>query len=557
MLVAGSNRLIANEGFCQTVDAYLRAALGTDFGLWVRLESQWFAWPGWQPIGEELCADSLPLVDLLDAAASRLTATSIAAAPDREVLAVPFSEGAVTVVAVASLTTAELPQRLGRSLQQGLALSRKFEESQVGVEECATQISEDFEQILYLQTLGQHLQMCEVSRSPLDVARVVLPVLRDLIRAESLLLITPPHQPAAEGSDPLTAAAPDLVVGQQDVKPLIWRQIMRQFQSAAHTQPVIRNRLQGEIDGICLSGLDSFLLTPIARDQQQIGWLLALNRTRDPVREQAHAHYPPWGLSGAEFGTVESGLMQAAANMLATHAHNVHLFHDKERLLIGVLRSLINAMDAKDSYTCGHSDRVALVARRLGEELGLTREECNSLYISGLVHDIGKIGVPDAVLLKPGKLTDEEFAQIQRHPEQGYTILKHLNHLAQVLPGVLHHHERYDGRGYPRGLQGEAIPLAARILAVADSYDAMSSCRPYRTALLDAKVEAILREGAGSQWDPRVIEAFLRILPEIRALCGSSETHKQEVLTASTPPADDEALLHDSLSAALSMTTRT
>ena len=495
------------------------------------------------------------MVDLLDAAASRQAPTSIAAAVDRHVLAVPFSEENIAVVAVASVAATELPQSLGLSLQHGLVVARKLEESREAGEECASQISDDLEQILYLETLGEHLQYCEVSRSPLDVARVVLPVLGDLIRAESLLLLPPVDQPVAAESSSPAEVAPALMVGRQDLKPEIWRQIMRRFPSTAQAQPVIRNRLQGELDGVTLSGLGGFLLTRVARDDQQVGWLLAINRLPDPNRDYAIKHYPSWGLSDAEFGTVESGLMLAAANMLATHAHNVHLFHEKERLLIGVLRSLINAMDAKDSYTCGHSDRVALVARRLGEELGLTREECNSLYISGLVHDIGKIGVADAVLLKPGKLTDEEFAQIRRHPEQGHTILKHLNHLAQVLPGVLHHHERYDGQGYPRGLRGEEIPLSARILAVADSYDAMSSCRPYRLAMLEGKVEAILREGSGTQWDPRVIEAFFRILPEIRSICESAEIHTQAVLTTTMPAADDEALLHDSLSAALRMTT--
>jgi len=549
-----------DDGFVRRVDATVRSTLGDDFGLWVRCESQWLSWPGWKPIADEVGLDSVRVVELLAAAARRLAPTSLVSAPDRHVLAVPFTQGDALVVAVASLATEELPERLASSLQQGLALSLQLDESRLVVEESAQQISEDLEQVMYLQTLGAHLQLCEVSRSALDVARDVLPVLRDLIRAESLILVTPADKcdatrstgcPGPDAEDGLSLA---FRVGRQEIDADACRALVRRFRSAAQRQPVVRNRLRGEIDGGAPAGLNSFLLTQVAKDDLHVGWLLALNRTPDPDREKLHADYPAWGLSDEEFGTVESGLVLAAASMLATHARNVHLFHEKEGLLIGVLRSLINAMDAKDSYTCGHSDRVALIARRIGEEIGLTREECNTLYVSGLLHDIGKIGVADAVLLKPGNLTPEEYAHIQQHPERGHTILKHLDQLAQVLPGVLHHHERYDGRGYPRGLQGAAIPLAARILAVADSYDAMSSCRPYRKAMPEAKVEAILKEGAGAQWDPQVIEAFFRILPEIRGICGSAEIHTQAILTATLPNTMREGLMNDSLSAALSMT---
>jgi HD-GYP domain-containing protein (c-di-GMP phosphodiesterase class II) len=542
-----------DEDFCRRVDATVRNTLGEGFTLWVRWQSQWLAWPSWEPLGGDICLGSSKVIELLGTAASRMAPASIASAPDRQALAVPFTQGDALVVAVASLATDELLERLAVSLQQGLALSLQLDESRLVVEESTRQISEDLEQVMYLQTLGEYLQLCAVSRSALDVARGVLPVLRDLIRAESLMFLTPADESGDVGPYAQDGVSLALRIGRQDIDTDACRALVRWFRSAALRQPVIRNRLQGEVDGACLPGLDSFLLAPVAKDDLHTGWLLAVNRTRDPDRQNLYAGYPSWGLSDEEFGTVESGLMLAAASMLTAHAHNVHLFQEKERLLIGVLRSLINAMDAKDSYTCGHSDRVALIARRLGEELRLSREECNTLYVSGLLHDIGKIGVSDAILLKPGKLTNEEYVQIQKHPERGHTILKHLDHLAQALPGVLHHHERYDGRGYPRGLQGEAIPLAARILAVADSYDAMSSCRPYRTALPDAKIETVLKEGAGTQWDSQVIATFLRILPEIRGICSSAEIHTQAILTATLPDTIREGLMSDSLSAALSV----
>src|SRR5690606_20290161 len=130
-----------------------------------------------------------------------------------------------------------------------------------------------------------------------------------------------------------------------------------------------------------------------------------------------------------------------------------------------------------------HSERVAYMATRLGEAIGLDAETAQRLHIAGLVHDVGKIGVPEAVLCKPGRLTDEEFKLIKLHPEIGHRILRDIPQLADVLPGVLSHHERWDGKGYPHGLAGEEIPMFGRLIAIADSFDAMSSTRTYRSAM--------------------------------------------------------------------------
>ena len=167
------------------------------------------------------------------------------------------------------------------------------------------------------------------------------------------------------------------------------------------------------------------------------------------------------------------------------------------------------------STRVGHSERVAFYAQRLGEELGLDKQALERLYLTGLLHDIGKIGVDDAILRKPARLDDEEFAKINRHPESGWAILHGLEHLSYVLPGVLHHHEKFDGSGYPDGLAGENIPLDGRILAVCDAYDAMTSDRPYRQGMAHEKAESILRNGAGSHWDPELVTAFFRITSDV------------------------------------------
>jgi HD-GYP domain-containing protein (c-di-GMP phosphodiesterase class II) len=172
---------------------------------------------------------------------------------------------------------------------------------------------------------------------------------------------------------------------------------------------------------------------------------------------------------------------------------------------------MVSALDARDKYTRGHSERVACLGREIALELRLSEKETEDIYISGLLHDIGKIGVPDHVLLKPGRLTDEEFQIIKQHPTIGYEILKQIPAMSAVLPGVLHHHEAVDGSGYPFGLVGNAIPLMARILAVADSFDAMTTTRAYRPKMPLEKALGILRSEAGVQWDAQVVEAFLRL----------------------------------------------
>ena len=158
------------------------------------------------------------------------------------------------------------------------------------------------------------------------------------------------------------------------------------------------------------------------------------------------------------------------------------------------------------------------MAVELGRELGLREAEQNDVYLAGLLHDIGKIGIRDDVLTKRGSLTADELRHIQQHPIIGHRILAGLHSIAHLLPGVLYHHERYDGRGYPEGLKGDSIPLLARILAVADSFDAMNSSRPYHAAMPPERIDQVLREGAGMQWDPLVIDAYFRCRDRLVAI---------------------------------------
>ncbi len=183
-----------------------------------------------------------------------------------------------------------------------------------------------------------------------------------------------------------------------------------------------------------------------------------------------------------------------------------------ERAYLESIQTLRYTVEAKDRYTRGHSDRVSDYAMLLGERLNLSTREVKTLKVGGLFHDIGKIGIPDHILLKEGSLSPEEFKEIKKHPEIGKRILKNATIFNDIIPIVYYHHEKYDGSGYPEGLKGEAIPYLARITTIVATFDAMTSSRSYRKAIPIEKVIDEIKKNAGTQFDPAITEVFLNIL---------------------------------------------
>ena len=175
---------------------------------------------------------------------------------------------------------------------------------------------------------------------------------------------------------------------------------------------------------------------------------------------------------------------------------------------------LSRAIDARDAYTRGHSTRVTAIAEAIARRLNWDEERLELLQLGGPLHDVGKLAIPDELLRKPGRLDDEEMAQIREHPRLGARILLRLSAFRDALPYVLYHHERWDGTGYPSGKAGEEIPLEARVLAIADAFDAMTSDRPYRRALTRDEALAEIDRCAGTQFDPRIAEVFLELFAE-------------------------------------------
>ena len=186
----------------------------------------------------------------------------------------------------------------------------------------------------------------------------------------------------------------------------------------------------------------------------------------------------------------------------------------KEQMFLQTVTALSEAVDAKDRYTSGHSKRVAEYAKMIAKRLGKNLEEQDEIYRAGLLHDVGKIRIPEEIINKPGKLTDEEFNTIKIHPITGYNILRGISEETSIATAAKHHHERYDGKGYPNGLKGEEIPETARILGVADSYDAMASNRSYRKALPQEVIRAEIEKGRGTQFDPKIADIMLKLMEE-------------------------------------------
>ncbi len=238
----------------------------------------------------------------------------------------------------------------------------------------------------------------------------------------------------------------------------------------------------------------SLICVPLKHNDKIIGVLEVLNRKGD-----------------IPFNTHDMELLELIAAQCASPIINAKLYQNIRNLYKSTLKVLANALDAKDSYTHGHSQRVAEYSLAIAGELGLSSKEKDDLEFAALLHDIGKIGIRDNILCKPGKLTDEEFKIIQMHPVMSAQILEPIEFLVDKIPIVKHHHERYDGRVYPSKLAKDEIPFGARIICVADTFDAMTSNRSYRKGLPAEVAIEELKRCSGAQFDPVMVEAFLRV----------------------------------------------
>ncbi len=381
----------------------------------------------------------------------------------------------------------------------------------------STSLSETYEELSLLYRISSSMKLTEGTTAFLtNLCREIL-VVMELDGAAAVLWAREPGSGASEQ----VVSAGELPVSQEQLLHIVNLGLRPRLSRGKG--PVIENRFSrgtAESGGAAASGVDgigTLIAAPLIIGDRCEGALLGINKTE------------------GVFDTTDLKLISSIGSQAAIALEKHELYDDMQNLLMGVLHALSASIDAKDPYTRGHSQRVAMISRRLAEMSGLEPERVERVYLAGLLHDIGKIGVSEEVLRKAGKLTEDEYAQIKRHPRIGANILGGIRQIQDLLPAILYHHERLDGKGYPEGLRGAGdpagagdgkVPYEALILGLADSFDAMTSSRTYRDAMpLEAVIDEI-RRCSGTQFDSRLVELFLSIdlasfLAELRSAAAS------------------------------------
>ena len=373
---------------------------------------------------------------------------------------------------------------LARTLRWNLDDLRRIDQNQFAVDDLAEQLGQSYENITMLYSIGQSMSAIH------NPQHLVQGICEQLRLTQSYGWSAACFKSDPEDVSGLSSAC--LVAGKMPCDSRYFRRMSQQLLAQWDDKNWSKLLQIGEHPLADLVGSE-VILDPIRHDGEVIGVVLSGGKTGPD----------------AEATSGDTQLLDAIAGFLGAFHENAARFTEQKNMFIGSLEAVSAALDAKDRYTFGHSERVAHLGMRLAEAIGLDAQEVERIRISGLVHDVGKIGVPEAVLCKTGRLTDEEFDQIKKHPRIGFNILKGIPKMSDVLDGVLYHHERWDGRGYPTRLAGEAIPLYGRILAVCDTFDAMSSTRSYRQAMPRDKVLAEIANCSGSQFDPSLTDPFV------------------------------------------------
>jgi len=260
-------------------------------------------------------------------------------------------------------------------------------------------------------------------------------------------------------------------------------------------------RFNADVDRTTGYETRNMIVVPVASKERMLGVLQAINK------------------KVGRFTDDDLEMLETLAHQVGTAIENALLYQEQRETFLGVTMAFAEALEKRDNYTGGHTRRVCEYSMAIARNMKLPEAQLEELHLSAILHDIGKIGVPDRVLQKPGKLEPDEFAEMNRHPVLGSEILEHVKSLRAMIGGVRHHHEKYDGSGYPDHKKGGEIPLIGRIIAVADAFDAMTSTRPYRTALSHETALNELANNSGRQFDPQVVKSFMEVYKKGELSC--------------------------------------
>jgi HD-GYP domain-containing protein (c-di-GMP phosphodiesterase class II) len=357
------------------------------------------------------------------------------------------------------------------------------------MEKVCTELSQTYEELMLLYNLSSHMKVTQSSSSYLQLA---CDQLTELINVEGIAIFL---EKKIDGEKRLALTAGSGLVsidpGLADIL-----QVHLATELDEGKEALLDSDFDSPLKYDWPDGVKSVIAVALYGADNMIGLMVATNIVDKP-----------------DFDSIDVKLFNSVAHQCAVFLENGRLFGDLKELFVGSLKALTSSIDAKDQYTRGHSERVAFISRwitdRLAETTPIAEDDVHRIYLAGLLHDIGKIGISEAVLRKKGKLNEDEMARIKAHPQIGASILSEIKQMKDIVPGVLCHHERIDGKGYPKGLTGDRIPLIGKIISLADSFDAMTSRRVYREALSIKRAVAEIEKGIGTQFDPDVANAFI------------------------------------------------
>ena len=392
-----------------------------------------------------------------------------------------------------------LSEMLGLLAESFLAASSTDEQ----IDMVSTELSQVYEELVLLHKISGNMRVTEQDASFLQMA---CDSLTDIVSVEGIAILL--EKSVDDEKKLVLAAGSGLIDINERIASVLHGRLVAEMNSGK--EALLDSEVDSHLRYDWPENIKNIIVVPLCgKDKVQadgaekchnagriIGLMVAINRIDKP-----------------DFDSTDAKLFNSVANGCAVFIENGRLFKDLKELFIGSLKALTNSIDAKDPYTRGHSERVAFISRwiaeRLAEKEPLDDEQIHRIYLAGLLHDIGKIGIDEVVLRKKGKLTKEEFDLIKTHPTIGAGILGGIKQMRDIVPGVLSHHERIDGRGYPNGMNAEQIPLIGKIIGLADSFDAMTSKRTYRDAMTVEEALAEIEKGLGTQFDEKLGKIFI------------------------------------------------
>jgi len=358
------------------------------------------------------------------------------------------------------------------------------------LEKVSTELSRTYEELVLLYNMSTSTKVTQSNATYLQMA---CDQITSLVNVEGIAVFL--EKSVDEEKRLVLTAGSGVIAIDQLMADIIQIRLIEELKSSK--EALLDSRVDSPFKYDWPDQIQNIIAVPLHGNDKIIGLMVATNIIDKP-----------------DFDSIDVKLFNSVTNQCAVFIENNRLFEDLKELFIGSLKALTNSIDAKDQYTRGHSERVAFISRWIAERLSqhqpMEEDQIHKIYLAGLLHDIGKIGVKEAVLRKEGKFSEEDLKHIRAHPRIGADILADIKQMKDIVPGILYHHERVDGAGYPQGLTGDRIPLIGKIISLADAFDAMTSKRVYRDAMSIKRALGEIEKALGTQFDTEVGRVFIQ-----------------------------------------------